>query len=165
MKNAHACHDRSSRQWHVILMLVLVLLGQTTSADPEQARRLAILVAMPWEGETAMHNDLLATYDALRQRAFSPEELLVLAGPLTRSGLLAFLHDIHRRIAPWPSGDVWFSFSGHGTFTGMTGAEARPGLLFTGEMPPSPEHQVFWDEVFATLRVPPAVQLTVLPDT
>jgi hypothetical protein len=146
-------------------MLVLVLLGRSTAAEPEPARRLAILVAVPWEGETAMYNDLTATYGALRQRGFASEAVLVLAGPLTRSGLLAFLHDIHRRIAPWPRGDVWFSFSGHGAFTGMTTAEARPGLLFTSEMSASPEHQMFWDEVFAALQVPPAVQLTVLPDS
>jgi hypothetical protein len=165
MRSAHTCHDRRSHQWHVVLMLVLVLLGQTTAADPEQARRLAILVAAPWQGEAAMHNDLMATYDALRQRGFAPEEFLILAGPLTRRGLVAFLHDIHQRIASWPDGNVWFSFSGHGTFTGMPATEARPGLLFTSAIPPSYELQIFWDEVFAELQVPAAVQLTVLPDS
>jgi hypothetical protein len=153
------------RQWYMTLTLVLMLLGQTTAAAMGGTRRLAILVAAPWEGETAMHNDLVAVYNALRQRGFAPEEFLVLEGPLTRSVLLAFLHDIQRRLALWQKGDVWFSFSGHGTFSGMTAADARPGLLFTSEIPPSHEHQVFWDEIFATLQVPTAVQLTILPDS
>jgi hypothetical protein len=153
------------RQWYMTLILVLMLLGHTTAAAMGDVRRLAILVAAPWEGETAMHNDLVAVYNALRQRGFAPEEFLVLEGSLTRSVLLAFLHDIQRRIAPWQKGDVWFSFSGHGTFSGMTVTDARPGLLFTSEMSPAQEQQVFWDEIFATLQVPTTVQLTVLPDS
>ena len=164
MKSPQVGFHLPYRQWYTTLALVLMLLGQTTAAMGD-ARRLAILVAAPWEGETAMHNDLVAVYNALRQRGFAPEEFLVLEGPLTRSLLLAFLHDIQRRIAPWQTGDVWFSFSGHGTFSGMTVTDARPGLLFTGDLPPAPEHQVFWDEIFATLRVPTTVQLTVLPDS
>lgn len=153
------------RQWHMILTLLLMLVGQTTAAATAEARRLAILVTGPWEGKTAMHNDLVATYNALRQRGFAPEEFLIFEGPLTRGILLAFLQDVQRRIASWQQGEVWFSFSGHGTFSGMTAAEARPGLLLSSAIPPAPEHQVFWDEVFATLRVPMAVQLTVLPDS
>ena len=152
-------------QWQVILFLVLMLLGPTTVADTGQTRRLALLVAAPWEGETAMQNDLVATYNALRQRGFSPEEFLVLAGPLTRGLLLAFLHDVQRRIGAWQSGEVWFSFSGHGTFRGTTAAEARPGLLFTSALHPSHEDQVLWEVVFAALQVPAAVQLTLLPDS
>ena len=148
-----------------MLLLVLILLGSTTVADTETPRRLALLVAAPWEGETAMHNDLAATYRGLRQRGFAPGEFLVFAGSLTRSGLLAFLHDVRTRVRAWPDGDVWFSFSGHGTFRGTTVAEARPGLLLASSLHPSPEEQVTWEEVFAALRVPAAVQLTLLPDS
>jgi len=124
-----------------------------------------MLVAAPWEGETAMHNDLVATYTVLRQRGFAPEEFLVLEGPLTRSLLLAFLQDVHRRIEAWPRGEVWFSFSGHGTLRGTTAADAQAGLLFTSALHPSPEDQVWWEEVFAVLQAPPAVQILLLPDS
>lgn|GEM_PF-2540749 len=149
----------------ILLLFVLMLLGQTPATETGNARRLAILIAAPWEGETAMHNDLVATYSALRQRGFSPEEFLILEGTLSRSLLLAFLHDVQRRIGAWQNGDVWFSFSGHGTFRGTTAAEARPGLLFTSMLHPSHEDQVLWEEVFAALRVPAAVQLILLPDS
>ena len=151
-------------QWQILLLLVLLLSGPATVADTGKAQRLALLVAAPWEGETAMHNDLVATYNALRQRGFAPEEILVLEGALTRSVLLAFLHDAQKRIRAWQRGEVWFSFSGHGTFRG-TAAEAQPGLLLTSALRPSYEEQVWWEEVFAALQVPAAVQLTLLPDS
>ena len=165
MKSRLCWYRVQPRQWQVILLLALMLLGPRTVANTEQTRRLALLVAAPWEGETAMHNDLVATYNALRQRGFSPEEFLVLAGPLTRSLLLAFLHDVQRRIGAWQRGEVWFSFSGHGTFRGTTAADAQAGLLLTSALHPSHEGQVWWEEVFAALDVPAAVQLTLLPDS
>jgi len=140
-----------------------MLSGPTTVADTGKTPRLALLVAAPWAGETAMHNDLVAIYNALRQRGFAPEEFLVLEGSLTRSVLLAFLHDVQRRIGLWQHGDVWFYFGGHGTLRGTTAAEAQPGLLLTGALHPSQEEHVWWDEVFAALQVPAAVQLTLLP--
>jgi hypothetical protein len=154
-----------SHQWQVILLLVLMLSGTVTVADTGKTQRLALLVAAPWEGETAMHNDLVAIYNALRQRGFAPEEFVILEGFLTRSVLLAFLHDVQRRVGSWQRGEVWFSLSGHGTLRGTTAAEAQPGLLLTNALHPSPEEQVWWEEVFATLQVPAAVQLTLLPDS
>ena len=142
-----------------------MLFGYVTAVETSEARRLALLVAAPWEGETAMHNDLIATYNALRQRGFSPEEILVLEGSLTRGLLLSFLQNVHGRLASWQQGEVWFSFSGHGTFSGMSASDARPGLLLTSESLPAREHQVFWDEVFAALQVPMSVQFTLLPDS
>ena len=165
MKNISRWYCVRSHQWQLLLHLVLVLAGLATVADMGKAQRLAILVAAPWEGETAMHNDLVAIYDSLRQRGFAPEECLVLEGPLTRSRLLAFLHDAQKRIAAWQRGDVWVSFSGHGTFRGTTAAEAQPGLLLTSALHPSHEEHVWWEEVFAALQVPAAVQLTLLPDS
>jgi hypothetical protein len=152
-------------QWQVILLLVLMLSGLASVADTGKAQRLALLVAAPWEGETAMHNDLVAIYNALRQRGFAPEQFLILEGSLTRSVLLAFLHDVQRRIGAWQRGEVWFSFSGHGTLRGTTAAEAQPGLLLTSALHPSHEEQVWWEEVFAAFQVPAAVQLTLLPDS
>jgi len=154
-----------SHQWQVLLLLVLMLSGPATVADTGKAPRLALLVAAPWEGETAMHNDLVAIYNALRQRGFAPEECLILEGSLTRRVLLAFLHDVQRRMGAWQHGEVWFSFSGHGTLRGTKAAEAQPGLLLTSALHPSHEEHVWWEEVFAALQVPAAVQLTLLPDS
>ena len=165
MKSLSRWYYVQSHQWQVILLLVLMLSGPASVADTGKAQRLALLVAAPWEGETAMHNDLVAIYNALRQRGFAPEEFLVLEGALTRSILLAFLHEAQRRIGAWQRGDVWFSFSGHGTFRGTTAADAQPGLLLTSALHPSHEEQVWWEEIFAALQVPAAVQLTVLPDS
>jgi hypothetical protein len=165
MKRLHICHYMQCFRWYIILILMFMLFEHTNAPAAEIVQRLALLVAAPWEGETAMHNDLVATYNALRQRGFSPEEFLVLEGPLTRSLLLAFLQDVQRRIGSWQHGDVWFSFSGHGTFYGTKAAEARPGLLLTSAPHSSQEDQVLWDEVFAALQVPQAVQLILLPDS
>lgn len=165
MKRQLSCYDGQPSQWPAILLLGLMLLGLAPVANAVQAQRLALLIAAPWENETAMHNDLVATYDALRQRGFAPEEFLVLEGSLTRSLLLTFLQHVHQRIALWPSGHVWLSFSGHGTLRGTTAADAQAGLLLTSALHPSHEGQVWWEEVFAALDVPAAVQLTLLPDS
>lgn len=165
MKRLPYWYHGQPSQWQVVLLLGLMLLGPTPVANAGQTQQLALLIAAPWEGEAAMHNDLVATYNALRQRGFAPKEFLVLEGPLTRSLLLAFLHDVHKRIAIWPSGHVWLSFSGHGTFRGTTAADARPGLLLTSVLHPSHEDQVWWEEVFDALDVPTAVQLILLPDS
>src|SRR5215471_5925787 len=151
MKSILRWYAVHAHQGPVILLLVLMLSGSATGADTGQAQRLALLVAAPWAGETAMHNDLVALYNALRQRGFAPEEFLILEGSLTRSVLLAFLHDVQRRLGTWQRGDVWFSFSGHGTLRGTTAAEAQPGLLLTSSPHPSHEEHVWWEEVFAAL--------------
>src|SRR5215475_2542053 len=144
MKSISRWYCVHSHQWQVLLLLVLILSGPATVADTGKAHRLALLVAAPWEGETAMHNDLVVIYDALRQRGFAPEEFLVLEGALTRSVLLAFLRDVQRRIGSWQRGDVWFHFGGHGTFRGTTAADAQPGLQLTSALRPSSEEHVWW---------------------
>src|SRR5438445_12649344 len=91
MKSIPRWYYMPSHQWQVLLLLVLMLSGPATVADTGKAQRLALLVAAPWEGETAMHNELVAIYNALRQRGFAPEECIVLEGALTRYVILAFL--------------------------------------------------------------------------
>ncbi len=54
---------------------------------PDPTQRLAVLIAAPWRGETAMHQDLRGIHDALAARHLSSEELLVLEGRLDK-GLL-----------------------------------------------------------------------------
>src|SRR5262250_1922873 len=143
MKSTSRWYCVRSHRWRLLLLLLALMLPSVTVADTGKAQRLVLLVAAPWEGETAMHNDLTAIYDALRQRGFASEEFLVLEGALTGSRLLAFLHDAQKRIGGWQRGEVWFSFSGHGTFRGTTAAEAQPGLLLTSALHPSHEEHVW----------------------
>src|SRR5262249_52818472 len=89
--------------------------GPERNTATNGARRLALLVAAPWPGETAMHDDLVAVHEALRLRGFLPEEILVLEGHLQRSALMTFFQAAHQRIATWRRGEVFFYFSGHGT--------------------------------------------------
>ena len=147
------------------LALILALwLGVPGAAAPPSSR-LAVLVAGPWEGEIAMQNDVEAMIDALRQRGFARDELLVLEGRLTRAGLLAFLEDVHRRIDGWPRGELLLHVSGHGLLEGKTAAEARAGLVFTSAFHPAAGDIVWWDEALAALGAPPPVRVVLLPDS
>ena len=145
------------------LALVLVAPSAAAAAS-DDTRRLAIVVAAPWGSEPAMHNDVVALQRVLKQRGFAPAQMLVLDGPITRRPLLALLDTARRRIAGWSTGDVWLSVSGHGAYTGLTPRDARAVLALSSD-PPSREHRVSWDEMFAALHAPPGVRVTVLPDT
>jgi hypothetical protein len=148
------------------LALVLSLaLGLVVAAAAPASSRLAVLIAGPWEGEIAMQNDVVAMIDALRRRGFARDELVVLEGRLTRAALLAFLQDVHQRIAAWARGEILLHVSGHGTLEGKTAATARAGLVFTSVFHPGPDDIVWWDEVFAALQAPSDVRVILLPDS
>ena len=149
-------------RWSALLLLLFILpvnAGETMVDGPQ---RLALLIIAPWEGETAMHNDLKAMYDALRLRGFSADEILSLEGQLNRGSFMSFLQKARRRVARWRQGEFIFYFGGHGIFTGTNVSEARPGLWFKND--PSAKYMVFWDEVFATLNAPANVKVILLPD-
>jgi hypothetical protein len=149
-------------RWSALLLLLFVLpvnAGETMVDGPQ---RLALLIIAPWEGETAMRNDLKAMYDALRLRGFSADEILSLEGQLNRGSFMSFLQKARRRVARWRQGEIFFYFGGHGIFTGTNVSEARPGLWFKND--PSAQYMVFWDEVFATLNAPANVKVILLPD-
>jgi hypothetical protein len=149
-------------RWSALLLLLFILpvnAGETMVDGPQ---RLALLIIAPWEGETAMHNDLKAMYDALRLRGFSADEILSLEGELNRGSFMSFLQKARRRVARWRQGEIFFYFGGHGIFTGTNVSEARPGLWFKND--PSAQYMVFWDEVFATLNAPANVKVILLPD-
>jgi hypothetical protein len=112
-----------------------------------------------------MHNDLAAMHDALRQRAFSPQDLLLVEGVLTRRALLAVLHMVHERIEAWHAGELVVYISGHGIYRGTTADTAEPGVLLHETVQPTQEDVVWWEEVFRALAVPQAVHLVVIPDT
>ena len=146
------------------LLLTLVVFVFARDLPAQEKRRLAVLVAAPWEGETVMSQDMFSMADALRQRGFAPGEVVGLEGVLTRNVLLDFVANAGRRIATWDRGDVVFFLSGHGTFSGTTVADARPGVRLSGDGLAA-DYEVFWDEIFAALRIPNRVRLIVLPDT
>lgn len=133
------------------------------NARTKETPRLALLVAAPWQGNTMMHNDLMAMYDALRHRGFLPEQILSIEGTLNQGLLMAFLREARGRFALWNHGEVFFHYSGHGTFTGTNELEARPALWLQ-DTQNLDGHRVFWDEVFSTLDLPVNIELTLLPD-
>jgi hypothetical protein len=134
---------------------------------PDSARCLALLIAAPLRGESAMHGDVQSVYEAFRQRGVSPEDLLVLEGRLSRDLLLGALEAIRSRVAGWMDGDVFLYFSGHGAYAPLDAIDAtavEPALVFAQEEMATPARWLFWREVFATLVLPPRVRLALLPD-
>lgn len=123
--------------------------------------RLAVLIAAPWAGETAMSDDVRALATALGKRGFTGDRILVADGVATRKQLLDVLTHAAGRIASWDRGVVFLAISGHGSFQGTSAAEARPALQLADGV----DRDLFWDEVFAALRVPAGVRVILLPDT
>jgi hypothetical protein len=151
-------------RWSALFLLSFVAPLNTSEAKIDKPQRLALLIISPWEGETAMSNDLMAMRDALRLRGFSENEIWSLEGPLDRSALMSFLQKARKRVAHWRRGEIFFYFGGHGIFTGTSVPEARPGLWFKNDPQLSAEHTVFWDEAFAALNAPANVKVVLLPD-
>jgi hypothetical protein len=161
--------QRGGRRWMTAAfsfsLLAIVIVA--VAPRPTRARdvpRLAVLIAAPWEGERAMSQDMLSMADAVKQRGWPSEQIMTLEGVLTRNVLLDFIGNVSRRIASLQRGDVFFAVSAHGMFHGTTAADARPGLLLSDGEPAS-YYEVFWDEIFDTLQMPPGVRLILLPDS
>ena len=125
---------------------------------------LALLIAAPHPGETAMFNDLTAMTQALLARGFSADQILSLHGRLDRPLVVAFLQAASRRVAGWSEGSVFLHVSSHGFFTGEAATEARPGLWFDSTDDVTDDNHLFWEELFAALVLPGRVKLTLLPD-
>jgi hypothetical protein len=149
-----------------VLLLLLFTLN-VTAGEPvsDKQHRLALLIIAPWEGEVAMHNDLIAMREALILRGFSKTEILSLEGRLNRSSFMSFLQKARGRMAGWRRGELFFYFGGHGIYTGSDVAESRPGLWFRRDLQQNPKYTVYWDEVFATLNVSENIKVTLLPDS
>ncbi|HEY9786645.1 MAG TPA: caspase family protein [Candidatus Obscuribacterales bacterium] len=159
----------------LITCAIYSLSASGASADEgtnDEFRQLAILIAAPHNGETAMHEDLSAMYQSLRQRGFSSKEILSLEGELNRQQLMCTLQEAHRRITDWRNGAVFFFYSGHGTYypqTALTVEEARPALCLDKSCEVNASQArassvVYWDEVFSTLAVPQHIRLILVPD-
>ena len=67
----------------------------------DQTNHLALLIAVPHPGETAMFNDLTAMTQALLARGFSADQILCLHGRLDRPLVIVFLQAASRRVAGW----------------------------------------------------------------
>src|SRR3989442_15315848 len=98
----------------LLTFCLLVFVSHTAVSQTDKPRRLALLVAAPWEREQAMHNDVIAMYTVLRLRGFSSDEILVLEGSLNRDLLLAFLREAGKRITGWDNGEVFLYYTAHG---------------------------------------------------
>jgi hypothetical protein len=152
-------------RWSALPLLLFILTVNTGEAIADRPQRLALLIAAPWEGEVAMHNDLIAMYNALRQRGFLHREILSLEGQLNRRSLISFLQKARGRMATWRQGELLLYFGGHGIYTGTNASESRPGLWLRHDLKQSVKYTMFWDEVFAALNVSADVKVTLLPDT
>ena len=130
----------------------------------DQTTHLALLIAAPHPGETAMSNDLTAMAQALLARGFTADEILCLRGWLDRPRMVAFLQAAGQRVASWTDSSVFLHVSGHGFFTGATVEDARPGLLFEESAEADDDGHLFWSDLFAALALPAGVRLTLLPD-
>lgn len=132
--------------------------------DPDILDCLALLIAAPQPGETAMLRDQAAMIEALLARGFSADQILCLHGRLDRPLVTAFLEAAGRRMAAWSEGSVFVHVSGHGFLAGDTPETARPGLLFAESEDVTDDKHLFWDDFFASLALPAWVRLTLLPD-
>jgi len=132
--------------------------------DMTAHHHLALLIAAPQPGETAMRRDQAAMAQALLARGLATDQILSLHDPLDRPRALAFLDAASSRVASWAEGALFLHVSGHGFFAGDTVETARPGLLFSESEDASDDGHLFWDDLFAALALPPGVRLTVLPD-
>jgi hypothetical protein len=132
--------------------------------QPSQSTHLALLIAAPQPGETAMLRDQAAMAQALLGRGFSTDQILCLHGRLDRPLVLVTLQAAGRRAAGWTDGSVFLHVTGHGFFDGDTAGAARPGLLFGDSEDVADNDHLFWDDVFAALALPAGVRLALLPD-
>ena len=144
----------------LLVLSAMLFWGAMPAGQTKEAHRLALLVAAPWKGETAMQNDLVAIRKALRLRGFSSEEIHELEGRVDRESLMSFLTDASRRVSGWRSGEILLYYSGHGGWTGTPPSNARAGLWLDSAKDP-----ILWDELFAKLRPPAGVKLILLPDS
>ena len=125
---------------------------------------LALLIAAPQPGETAMLADQAAMTAALLARGVPGDHILVLQGQLDRPRVTAFLQAAGRRVARWRAGSIFVHVSSHGFFAGDTVETARPGLLFGESEDVTGDDHLFWDDLFAALALPAGMGLTLLPD-
>jgi hypothetical protein len=109
-----------------------------------------------------MQNDIASFRTALMKRGLQPSEIKEVSGKLTRAQVLHALRATAAAAAGWEGGEVFVYYTGHGWYSGDSAQTARPALALQRD--PDAKSALFWDEVFAALRLPRGVQLILLPD-
>lgn len=130
-------------------------------ANSLASNQLALLIAAPHPGDTAMYNDMTAMAAALQRRGLPADRILAWHGPSDRPTMLALLRAARRRLQSWTAGSLFIHFSGHGFY------EPEPelsGLSFGKSNGCSDDHRMFWEEFFAELDVSVGVRTFLLPD-
>lgn len=142
------------------MSFLLLLLGFSSSAFADEPKKLAVIISAAWGNDTAVHNDLVAMHRALEKRGFRADEMVSLDGKLSRSLVLNFLNSIGNEVAGWQEGQVFLYYTGHGSFKGQTAKNAVVGL----QLQSTAQESIEWREVFHALRLPPTVNMILLPD-
>jgi hypothetical protein len=142
-----------------ILFCLLLLFLSSVSTFANEPKRLAVMISATWGADEAMHNDLMAMHQALRQRGLRDNEILSLEGKLDRNIILGFLNEIGKDVATWREGEIFLYYTGHGSLEGKNAKEAIVGLQL------SMQEKVSWNEIFTALRITPKVRLILLPDS
>jgi hypothetical protein len=137
-----------------------LVLGPAFAASP---RRLALLLAAPWEGESFLGDDLALMQEGLRARGLTAAELISVLEPLDRERVASRLEEVSRRIAGWQSGEVFLYYNGHGMYAPAGGGWPEPGLQLDRKREQA-SSALLWRDLFAILRAPPGVRVMVLPD-
>ena len=126
-------------------------------------RRLALLVAAPWEGESYLSDDLRLMEEALIARGLNPPEIISVLAPLDRSALLRHLDAARARMAGWPEGELFVYYNGHGMYGAATSGRPEPGLQLNRNRAESTSF-LLWRDFFAALISPDRVRTMLLPD-
>ena len=149
-----------SRRALAIAMGAGILPRRAFAATP---RRLALLLASPWEGESFMSNDLALMQGGLRVRGVNATGVISVLAPLDRPSLVRRLEDVRGRIANWPDGDLLIYYNGRGMYRPAINGGSEPGLQLNRNRE-HPASALLWRELFAELQAPPRVRVIVLPD-
>jgi hypothetical protein len=144
----------------------LVGVGQALLARRALAsapRRLALLLAAPWQGESFLGDDMALMQDGLRGRGLSAAEVIAVLEPLDRAAVTKRLEEVRRRIAAWRDGELFLYYNGHGMYGPARAGRPEPGLQLDRNRE-QPGSFLLWRELFELVKAPPGVRLLVLPD-
>ena len=136
------------------------LLARRALAGP---RRLALLLAAPWEGEAFLGDDMTLMQRGLSARGLRADEVIAVLEPLDRAAVVKRLEEVRRRIAGWSGGDLFLYYDGHGMYGPAAGGGPEPGLQLNRRREQASSF-LLWRELFDLVKAPPGVRVLVLPD-